>query len=356
MNLKNRLILEEYRSSRHIYVKLGDVVHQRLDELVRQSDIQVLGIEHRVKAERSLSGKLARKGDRYHSLHDLTDLLGARIICFFSDDVDRMGKLVEKTFVVDWENSTDKRAQIKVDTFGYLSLHYICSLPADEIYPEDIRGKKFEIQVRTALQHTWAVIEHDLGYKSEFGVPRAMARSFARVASLLEIADDEFVRLREDLKAYTDDIRLKITENQADDVLIDTVSLQEYMHRNKQMKAFLQKICAINSAELEEISPESYIEQLAWLGKKTLGSLQQMLSENEDLAYRMAKQALERTDLDILSSNVGLRFLCRAELVNRGYSSEQIIQFLTLATGRKQGVERQANALLAFRQAEKDDA
>ena len=106
MNLKNRLILEEYRSSRHIYVKLGDVVHQRLDDLVRQSDIQVLGIEHRVKTERSLSGKLARKGDRYHSLNDLTDLLGARIICFFSDDVDRMGKLVEKTFVVDWENST----------------------------------------------------------------------------------------------------------------------------------------------------------------------------------------------------------------------------------------------------------
>ena len=139
-------------------------------------------------------------------------------------------------------------------------------------------------------------------------------------------------------------------------MLIDTVSLQEYMHRNKQMKAFLQKICAINSAELEEISPESYIEQLAWLGKKTLGSLQQMLSENEDLAYRMARQALERPDLDILSSNGGLRFLCRAELVNRGYSSEQIIQFLTLATGRKQGAERQAKALLAFRQAEKDEA
>lgn len=67
----------------------------------------------------------------------MTDILGARVICYFGDDVDKVGKLVEQSFVIDWENSSDKRALIKADTFGYLSLHYICSLPFDA----DIRMK-----------------------------------------------------------------------------------------------------------------------------------------------------------------------------------------------------------------------
>ena len=194
MNLKNRIILEDYRKQRDAFVKLGDVVHNMLTDIVDEMGITVLGIEHRVKTEKSLAGKLERSGDWYSSFEDLTDILGARVICFFSDEIDKIGKKVEEAFVIDWENSSDKRALIKADTFGYLSLHYICSLPFGDRWPDEICGKKFEIQIRTTLQHTWAAINHDLGYKSEFGVPRSVAREFSRIAGLLEIADDEFVR------------------------------------------------------------------------------------------------------------------------------------------------------------------
>ena len=121
MNLKNRLILEDFRKQRDDFVKLGDVVHNMLKEIVDSMGITVLGIEHRVKSEKSLAGKLERNGDWYSSFEDLTDILGARVICFFSDEID---KKVEDAFVIDWENSYDKRALIKADTFGYLSLHY----------------------------------------------------------------------------------------------------------------------------------------------------------------------------------------------------------------------------------------
>lgn len=40
------------------------------------------------------------------------------MICFFADDVDKIGKLVEETFIIDWENSSDKRALLKADSFG----------------------------------------------------------------------------------------------------------------------------------------------------------------------------------------------------------------------------------------------
>ena len=91
MNLKNIIILEDYRKQRDAFVKLGDVVHNMLTDIVDEMGITVLGIEHRVKTEKSLAGKLERSGDWYSSFEDLTDILGARVICFFHQNAFRPG-------------------------------------------------------------------------------------------------------------------------------------------------------------------------------------------------------------------------------------------------------------------------
>jgi ppGpp synthetase/RelA/SpoT-type nucleotidyltranferase len=44
------------------------------------------------------------------------------------DDVDKVAKLMEQEFQVDYENSVDKRALLDPDRFGYLSLHHVVSL------------------------------------------------------------------------------------------------------------------------------------------------------------------------------------------------------------------------------------
>ena len=346
MNLKNRMILEDFRKRRDDFVKLGDLVHEQLRDIVKSAGIgEILGIEHRVKTEKSLAGKLERNADLYQSMEDLTDLLGARVICFFSDEVDLIGKLVEKHFIIDWENSSDKRALIKADTFGYLSLHYICSVSPELGYPAEVCGLKFEIQIRTNLQHTWAAINHDLGYKSEFGVPRVVARQFARIAGLLEIADDEFVRARDTMNNYTEEIRQKIVDNSADDVRIDMISLSEYVKRNKKMQEFLGELAAISGAEISQVNPDAYIEQLAWFGIKTLGGLQDALEQNHDLALALAKKSLDNADLDILASHVGLRYICRAKLLSDGYPQNKAVEFLKLSLGNEQRAVRQAKYL-----------
>lgn len=345
MNPKDRMIIEEYRRERTAFVRLGDVVSTLLKQHLEKAGIDTLAVEHRIKTESSLAGKLERKGDKYSRLGDLTDILGARIICFFSDEVDKAGKLVEELFLIDRENSVDKRALIRADSFGYLSLHYICSLPAGQGYPEELCGKRFEIQIRTTLQHTWACIEHDLGYKSDFGIPRMAVRRCARLAGLLELADDEFVRVRNDARAYTEGIRQKIIRDEAGDVLIDSVSLREYIAGSRSMREFLRELAAICGAEIREISPENYIRQLRWLGKRTLGDMELLLEENRELALSLARASLEHTELDILSSSVGLRFLCRAELVNKGYSEGQAAEFMKLSTGNEDRALRMAKSL-----------
>ena len=345
MNLKCKLILEDYKKQREDFVKLGDAVHTILTDITKSLGLTVLAVEHRVKEERSLAGKLERKGDSYNSLEDITDILGCRVVCFLSDEIDQIGKKVEETFVVDWENSSDKRALIKEDTFGYLSLHYICSLPFGDKWPDEICGKKFEIQIRTVLQHAWSVIQHDIGYKSDFGVPREINRQFARLAGLLELADDEFVRARDNMAVYTEDIRKRIVTDDADDVAINMISLNEYVLHNKKMQSLLQEIADIAGAEISFIDPESYIPQLAYFGVKKLGGLEAMIRDNYDLALKLAHKALSLANLDIVSSSVALRFLCRAELLNKNYEFDQIVEFLQISLHSKEKAERQARLL-----------
>ena len=347
MNLKCRLILEDYRKQRDDFIALGDTVHTILTSIVNDLGITVLAIEHRVKEERSLAGKLERKGDSYNMLEDITDILGCRVICFLSDEIDKIGQLVEKNFDVDWENSSDKRALIKEDSFGYLSLHYICSLPFGEKWPDEICGKKFEIQIRTILQHAWSAIHHDIGYKSDFGVPREIKRQFARLAGLLELADDEFVRARDNMVGYTEDIRRRIITDDADDVSINMISLNEYVLHNKKMQSLIKEIAAISGAEISEIDPESYIPQLAFLGVTKLGDIEKMINENRELAKKLAEKALSAAELDIVSSSVALRFLCRAELLNKNYSFDKMAEFLRISLGSKEKAEKQAKYLIS---------
>ncbi|MEG1687550.1 MAG: hypothetical protein RR049_03915 [Angelakisella sp.] len=346
MNQKNKGIMKEYLQGYNDYVLLGDVVYNALQDIVKQTGIKVLAIQHRIKAEERLAGKLERKGDKYHSLADIMDIVGTRIVCFFADDIDRLGPAIRSVFEIDYENSIDKREQLDPNSFGYVALHYICWLPQGKQYPDAICGKRFEIQICSALQHTWSVIQHEMGYKSEFDVPRQIVRDYSRLAGLLELADERFVAIRSFMNNYSAEVKNKIAENEGGELKIDMVTLREYMNHNKGMRRLLDEICAICGAELTSFNPEMYVSQLSWLGKTTLGGLYEMLENNYDTAVKLARLSLEGTDLDIVSSTVGLRLLCQAELLRQNCSEGQITEFMTLVSGNRERAQRQAAALL----------
>lgn len=194
------------------------------------------------------------------------------------------------------------------------------------------------------MQHTWAAIEHDIGYKSEFGLPREYERGFSRVAGLLEIADDEFIRLRNGMNAYTDDIRKRIKENRADEVVINAVSINEFVLNNRLMCKLVGKIAAINGAEIKTVDAGNYIEQLGWLGIIKIGELQKLIEKREQKAFVLAENALRTTDIDVLSSNVGLWYLCRAELIAEKYSPDKITDFFAFSVKDKETAKRRAKS------------
>ena len=124
------------------------------------------------------------------------------------------------------------------------------------------------------------------------------------------------------------------------------ISLNEYVLHNKKMQALIKEIADICGAEIKPIDPESYIPQLAFLGIKKLGDIEVMINENYDLSIKLAKKALSMADLDIVSSSVALRFLCRAELMNKNYDFDKIVEFLKISLKSKDKAERQAKLLL----------
>ncbi|MBQ6779757.1 MAG: hypothetical protein IJP62_00845 [Treponema sp.] len=335
MQTKENLLLQEYRNKKPDFERLEIIVADILQDIMQSSSLHIYNIMHRIKTEQSLAGKLQRKGDKYATLSDITDILGARVVCYFSDEVDALTKCIESRFTVNWEKSIDKRKYLNFNTFGYLSVHYICSLKDDGTYPPELTSKSFEIQMCSMMQHIWAVLEHDLGYKTKFGIPNAVRRDFSRLAGLLEIADEHVVRIRDNVSKYTKSVHEKIINDNAHDIQIDTVSLNEYIDYSKNMRSFLQTISNVCEAEIYSEKADSYLEQLAWLKKNTLGDLQNMLEENSSLALRMIEKQLAMSELDILSSTIAIRFLCRAELIHKQYTQEQIMEFFLLSMEKK---------------------
>ena len=351
MNLKCSMLLEEYKQQKENYKKLEDVIQKILIDSIKKNNIIPTLIEHRIKTEESFKGKLELKSEKYNSIEDITDILGVRIVLNFSDEVDIVCNFIKETFSIDYDNSIDKRKLLDVSTFGYLSVHYICFLPDDGKYPSEICNKKFEIQIRSALQHVWATCNHDLAYKTDFGIPKHLLREFYRLAGLFELADEQLVRIRDSVNAYTENIRQKIKNNEAKDLQLDRISLNEYVNHNLHMKKLLKEISLICNSEILTIDSEPLLIVLQKMGKSTIGDLEQMLSDYENDAMKLAKLSLENTDLDILSSTIGLRYLCQAEIKNKKYSFEKVVEILNSSLNDEEKATKRAERL--FRTLEK---
>ena len=301
MDLHSEMILEEYREARPLLEQLKDEVLRRLREAITRNGLEVTTVEGRVKTEQSLAGKLALKGAKYATLSDITDLVGARIVTYYTDDVDRVASMVEQVFEIDWNNSVDKRKLHQLDSFGYNSLHYICRVPGYDF--------RIELQLRTTLQHAWASINHDTGYKSGIEIPREYMRRMNRLAGMLEMADDEFSRIRSEITDYSRRVEQLVKNGKLDDVLLDGDTFRSYMQA-KPLDRLNKRIAAINQAEIQEVPLTHYIRVLKALQCNTLGDVSRMIHKYEDDAYRLARHQLGNTDIDIVSSAIGLQNIC----------------------------------------------
>lgn len=183
--------VESYRLNRSIYQALCVSVEGIVRNVLAARKLEILSVTSRAKTIESFEEKLRRK--RYEApAREMVDLAGIRVVAFIERDVRIASEILKELFDVIGEHSGDKADELGAERVGYRSVHLVCTLGAGRTgLPEYSRFSDmvFEIQIRTALQHAWAEVEHDRSYKFKGSLPAGMRRRFNLIAGLLELAD-----------------------------------------------------------------------------------------------------------------------------------------------------------------------
>lgn len=127
-------------------------------------------------------------------INQIQDQLGARIITYYLEDIEKVSKIVEKYYRPIQREFVVPDSEKK---FDYEGKHYILFIP-DSILPSEPHSnfpKFFELQIKTLFQHAWAEAEHDLGYKPTQVLTSEEKRKMAFVAAQAWGADNIFQEL-----------------------------------------------------------------------------------------------------------------------------------------------------------------
>lgn len=158
------------------------------------------------KFQRKYLAPLAEAKARYAIKDYIGDIVGIRIICLYETDIVEIARLLEAEF--DVLAVTDKAREVEVtpDTFRYKGLHLDMALrerwralPAYSRFA----SMRFEVQVRTAIQDAWSTLDHAIKYKKD--VPHEISRRINALAALFEIADREFLAIRNQISDLAGD-------------------------------------------------------------------------------------------------------------------------------------------------------
>lgn len=193
-----------YANRRPVIERAASGVERMLTEWIDADSVNYLTVAARAKTVESFQKKCRKVTDdgslKYSNpLEQLDDLLAARVITYLPAGVDQVCEIVRSQFKVHEEE--DKGAITRAQgRFGYASKHFVVSLNEDRRHlPEYSKfgDLRFEIQVRTAVQHAWAEFEHDVRYKVDIPQDRIAEfdRRFSLAAALIELADNEFTQI-----------------------------------------------------------------------------------------------------------------------------------------------------------------
>ena len=331
-------IINEYDEKLKTLASFSNSLKSLVESFLLNDGIDVHTITTRVKDRKSLAKKILLKGS-YNELTDVTDIVGLRIITHYSDDVDRIAKIIEREFLIDTKNSIDKRASLEPDRFGYLSLHYIIELKKDRLSLTEynhFNGFKAEIQIRSILQHTWAEIEHDTGYKSNTGVPDAIRRRFSRLAGLLEIADDEFVEIKKSLERHKAKVERDL-KNGAKNIPVDKISLTEYINSSDTLATIINEISTRLGFNITSKASDNYLTtillHLRHYQINTIKELDDAIQSNKDGIFKVISDLTANPDAEMPRQFV-ISYLTQVLAIKDG-SRDEINKYINILRENK---------------------
>lgn len=139
-----------------------------------------------------------------------------------------------------------------------------------------------------------------------------------------------------------------VQNGKLDDVQLDGDTFNSYL-QVRPFDALNKRIAAINQAEIQEVPLMRYLRVFVAFGCKTLGDVQRLVKQYSEDAYRLARHQLGNTDLDIISSGVGVQNICIVCILAMGGGKLGLVRFFDAINGHN--TQNEAIAELTYEQA-----
>lgn len=345
-------IMRDFDGGVGLYTAFTEKTHLLVREVLSNRNLVIHSVSARTKARASFERKISKVEGRYERVGDVTDIVGIRVITYFSSDVDRVANALAQEFTIDDTHSVDKRHILETDRFGYLSLHSVVSLSATRLALYEYKqyqGLRAEIQIRSILQHAWAEIEHDLGYKTAAEIPKPVRRQFSRLAGLLEIADNEFVSIRNALRNYENEVPSRI-RMEPESVSLDRASLTAFVNSSAIVREIDEQIATFAGGKILPMlgtAIERHLSGLRILGIESVGQLETSLRSRREDLLQLAAEWLRGREADV-NELVSLVYLAYSLLSERG-SVELAESFLRASGVEEHRVTSDADIIATYK-------
>ncbi|HXT61535.1 MAG TPA: hypothetical protein VN696_00730 [Pyrinomonadaceae bacterium] len=189
--MDDETISREFQDKERTFKNLETEAKYVLSKSLEATDIKLHSITSRLKELPSFLDKCKRI-EAKTPFDEINDIVGLRVICLFLSDIERVGQIIRKSFLVLSEDNKIEGSE--VSAFGYMSVHFIATMKKEYAGPryDPIASLRFEIQVRTIAMDAWANVSHYLEYKSETDIPADLRRDFYALSGLFYVADKHF--------------------------------------------------------------------------------------------------------------------------------------------------------------------
>jgi len=202
--------INDYKKKYPLYEQYCTILKKILTQIVEEVSSEFI-IQERVKSISSFADKITRLNESYtNQIENITDFCGIRIILPNFDELNAVNELIRKNFAIAIEDKERKLDKLENYDIKYISNYFIVQLlPKLNLYQklnleisDEIKSLKAEIQVRTYLQHAWAINYYDKFLKSEFKVPKPYFQELNQISTLLETADNSLNNLMKKMRDY----------------------------------------------------------------------------------------------------------------------------------------------------------
>ena len=307
-----------------------------------KEDNPIEHINFRVKKVSSIQKKLIDKG-RQCTLENidnyLSDIVGARIVCPFLSDVEKVVESLKKhpelqiLICKDYINNPKET--------GYASYHMIVKVPI--VINNQTNYVKAEIQIRTMAMDMWASLDHKIRYKKEIEISD-------RVKEIIISTAKECNELDKNLnqKYLQEKNRVKSIKDSTQEDWLNDRSYQRLMNKYEYaLNQTLGKIKLLNKEydddekEMKEVNP---IEHIKYRMKPKERMFSKLIHQTKDLSIISLENNINdiagirivcsfKSDLfkivDTLKSNLGLPIIKEKDYVSNpkesGYAGYHLI-------------------------------